>query len=341
MSLMMTAEDLHLKLGRVKIGGTSCKFTLDKCREMTPLINQINELKIKKNAVILAHSYVSPEIIYGVADFKGDSYQLSKDASKTQADIIVFSAVRFMAETAKILSPAKKVLIPSQFSGCSLADSITAQEVKRLKKQYPQHVFVCYINTTADVKAECHTCVTSSNVYDIIEKIPSDKIYFLPDKLMGENVKVEMSVRGVNKEILLYHGTCYVHEQYDPEMIKYLRLEHPGLKVLSHPECNSKVVGLSDYVGSTSQMMRYVKEDKGDTYFLLTECGLTGRLEAEAPHKKFVGSCTQCRYMKSNTLEDIYRVLNAPRPFDEIVLDEEVRHKALNSIEKMFEYVEG
>ena len=338
---MVTVQELHRQLSEVKIGTGTCRFTLDKCREITPLINEINELKAQKNAVILAHSYVSPDILYGVADFKGDSYKLSKDASETDADIIVFSAVRFMAETAKILSPSKKVLIPSQFNGCSLADSINAEDVRQLKKQYSKHVFVCYINTTADVKAECHTCVTSSNVYDIIEKIPSDKIYFLPDKLMGENIKTEMATRGVKKEILLYDGTCYVHEQYDPELIEYLRLEYPKLKVLSHPECSPQVASLSDFVGSTSQMMRYVKEDRGDTYFLLTECGLTARLEVEAPHKQFVGSCTQCRYMKSNTIEDIHRVLKNPRPFDEVILDAKISHKALMSIEKMFEYVES
>ncbi len=233
---MITAELLYQKLANVKLGGTTCKFTLEKCHEIAPLVSEINELKKQKNAVILAHSYVSPEIVYGVADFKGDSYQLSKDASKTDAKIIVFSAVRFMAETAKILSPSKKVYIPSQFNGCTLADSISGEDVKKLKKQYSNHTFVCYINTTAEVKAECHTCVTSSNAYDIVEKIPNDKIYFLPDKLMGENIKIEMKQRGVDKEILLYDGTCYVHEQYDPELIEYLQLEYPGLKVLSHPE---------------------------------------------------------------------------------------------------------
>ena len=338
---MMTAESLYQNLANVKIGGSICKFTLEKCREIAPLVNEINELKKQKNAVVLAHSYVSPEIVYGVADFKGDSYQLSKNASKTDADIIVFSAVKFMAETAKILSPTKKVYIPSQFNGCTLADSITGEKVKQLKKKYPDHTFVCYINTTAEVKAECHTCVTSSNVYDIIEKIENDKIYFLPDRLMGENIKIEMTKRGIDKTILLYDGTCYVHEEYDPELIEYLRLEHPGLRVLSHPECSPSVAKLSDYVGSTSQMMNYVKRDAGETYFLLTECGLTSRLEVEVPHKKFVGACTQCRYMKSNTLKDILRVLKNPKSFDEILFPEDIRERALKSIKNMFFYVEN
>ena len=340
-AIMITAEDLHQKLAGVKGPTGSCQFSLSRCEELAPIINEIVEIKEKKKAVILAHSYVAPEIVYGVADFKGDSYMLSKKAAGTEAEIIVFSAVRFMAETAKILSPEKKVYVPSQFNGCTLADSISGEDVRKLKTRYPDYIFVCYINTTAEVKAECHTCVTSSNVYRIVEKIPSDKIYFLPDRLMGENLIREMKERGINKDIELYDGTCYVHEQYNPRMIDALRVEYPGLKVISHPECSPEVAKRADYVGSTSQMMSYVKEDAGETYFLLTECGLTSRLEAEVPDKKFVGSCTQCRYMKSNTLLDILRVLKSPRPYDEVFLEESVRQRALESIERMFEYTEG
>ena len=191
------------------------------------------------------------------------------------------------------------------------------------------HTFVCYINTTADVKANCDVCVTSSNVYHIVETIPNDKIFFLPDKLMAQNVIMEMKKRGVNKEILYSEGTCYVHEQYDPEMIQYLRLENPNVKVLSHPECNSAVLNDSDYVGSTSQMINYVKTTDAESFFMLTECGLTSRLQLEVPEKKFIGSCTMCKYMKSNTLEDVLRVLKQPDTEDIIQIDSKTIFAAL------------
>ncbi|MGE4169513.1 MAG: quinolinate synthase NadA [Candidatus Margulisiibacteriota bacterium] len=337
---MITAEALYEKLKHVKVGANTCVFTPEKCQQIAPIINEINTLKRQQNAVILAHSYVSPEIVYGVADYVGDSYELSKYAKTTDAQTIVFTAVKFMAETAKLLNPEKQVLVPSKNNGCSLADSITGEDVRRLKDQFPEHTFVCYINTTADVKAECDVCVTSSNVYDIVEAIPNDKIYFLPDRLMGENVKNELARRGVAKTIDWWHGTCYVHEAYDPEMIDFLRLEHPGLKVLSHPECGAGVLSASDFVGSTSQMVDYVKKTDADAFFMLTECGLTNRIQVELPQKTFVGACTMCKYMKSNTLEDIRRVLQSAEPADTIVLSKETQLKALHCIDAMFEYTE-
>jgi quinolinate synthase len=341
MTATMTTETLFDTLKDVRLGGTTCLYPIDKCAELTPLINDINRLKKEKNAVILVHSYVSPEIVYGVADFVGDSYGLAKDAMSTDADVIVFVAVKFMGETAKILNPDKEVLIPSELNGCTLADSLSGDDVRRLRKEHPDHTFVCYINTTADVKAECDVCVTSSNVNDIIQKIPNDKIYFLPDKLMGRNLIEEMKRRGVDKEIKLWHGTCYVHEEYDPDTVQYLRDAHPGLQVLSHPECSPGVLHLSDYVGSTSQLLNYMQENAPETVLMLTECGITSRLQVEMPHIKFVGSCSMCRYMKSNTLADIRRVLDAPREQDTIRIDEETRRRALTCIEAMFEYVEG
>lgn len=335
---MITATELFEKLKNVKIGGTTCLFTQEKCEKLTPLINEINSLKKEKNAVILAHSYVSPEIIFGVADFVGDSYELSKKAVEAKADTIVFSAVKFMADTAKLLNPSKTVLIPGKNNGCSLADSITGKQVKELRKKYADYTFVCYINTTADVKAECDVCVTSSNVYDIVEKIDNKNIYFLPDKLMAKNVINEMNLRNVDKNIEYWDGTCYVHEEYDSDMITYLRNEYKSVKVLSHPECSPQVLQASDYVGSTSQMINYVKESKEDTFLMLTECGLTSRLEVEVPNKKFVGTCTMCRYMKSNSLEDILRVLKSPDKEDIIEIDTITRKNALSCINKMFEF---
>lgn len=334
----ITAETLYEKLKHVKVAANTCLFTEEKCTEMAPLINEINALKKEKNAVILTHSYVSPEIIYGVSDYVGDSYELSKNAKEASADIIVFSAVKFMAETAKLLNPTKEVRVPNKLNGCSLADSITGDDVKQLRQKYPNHTFVCYINTTADVKANCDVCVTSSNVYHIVETIPNDKVFFLPDKLMAQNVIMEMKKRGVNKEILYSEGTCYVHEQYDPEMIQYLRLENPNVKVLSHPECNSAVLNDSDYVGSTSQMINYVKTTDAESFFMLTECGLTSRLQLEVPEKKFIGSCTMCKYMKSNTLEDVLRVLKQPDTEDIIQIDQGMSERALSCIDAMFDY---
>src|SRR3989338_11564014 len=215
----MSAEQLHEKLKNVKVGGNVCHYSLKKCEELAPVVNEINALKAKKNAIVLAHSYVSPEITYGVADFVGDSYEIRKNALKSDAQTIVFAAVRFMRETAKILNPEKEVLIPGLLDGCTLAESITTFDVRLLRKQFPGHTFVCYINTTADVKAECDVCVTSANVYTVVENIPNDKIYFLPDKLMGQNLIIEMKRRGIPKDIRYFTGTCYVHEEYGEEQI--------------------------------------------------------------------------------------------------------------------------
>jgi quinolinate synthase len=260
MTTKLTAAELYQTLKNIKVGGTVCKFSLKKCEEMVPLINEINELKEQQNAVILVHSYVSPEIIYGVGDFVGDSYKLSKDALSTKADKIIFAAVRFMGETAKVLNPEKEVLIPGLLDGCTLADSINADQARELKKQYPDYTFVCYINTTAEVKAECDVCVTSANVYTVVENIENDKIYFLPDKLMGLNLIDEMKNRGVQKDIKFYNGTCYVHEEYDAEQIFKIRTEYPDVKVVSHPECKPDVCRQSDFIGSTSQMLSYMRK---------------------------------------------------------------------------------
>ncbi|MBI3602220.1 MAG: quinolinate synthase NadA [Candidatus Omnitrophica bacterium] len=334
----MTAQQLYEKLKDIKLGASVCQYSLKKCEELIPLINEINELKEEQNAVILTHSYISPEIIYGVSDFVGDSYKLSKDALTTSAQTIVFVAVRFMGETAKILNPEKEVLIPATLDGCTLADSINAAQVRALRKEYPGYTFVCYINTTAQVKAECDVCVTSSNVYTIVANIPNDKIYFLPDKYMGENLRNHFKRRGLNKDIQYYNGVCYVHEEYTIEDILKIRLEYPDAKIVSHPECNSTVVDNSDFVGSTEQMLKFIRGTKAQEFLMLTECGLSSRLQAEFPDKKLVGSCTMCKYMKSNTLENILRVLKNPTDADRVVLGEGIRLRALKSIEAMFFY---
>lgn len=336
---MSTSGKLYEQLKSVQ-AGTSGPYTEERCRELAPLVDEINRLKKEKNAVILAHSYVHPEIIYGVSDFTGDSYKLSKDAKAAEADLILFVAVKFMAETAKVLNPGKEVRIPSRQNGCSLADAITGEDVRRLKTEHPDFTFVCYINTSAAVKAECDVCVTSSNVYDIVERIPSDKIYFVPDKLMGENLQDEMKRRGVDKKILLYDGNCYVHAEYDADRIDRLRKKYPKIQVLSHPECCREIVQKSDVVASTSGMMNYMRQDDGDAYLLLTECGLAGRAQVEMPGKNFIGPCLECKYMKSNSLEDIRRILIDPDPEDIIEVSDAVRDGALRCIDNMFKYAE-
>ncbi len=315
-----------------------CQYSLKKCEELVPIINEINELKEEKNAVILAHSYISPEIIYGVSDFVGDSYKLSRDALTTKASTIVFVAVRFMGETAKILNPEKEVLVPAALDGCSLADSINAETVRDLRRQYPDHTFICYINTSAQVKAECDVTVTSANVYKVAKDVPNDKIYFLPDKFMGQNLKNYMERQGIKKDIKFYSGTCYVHEDYGMDDILKVKLEYPDAKIVSHPECNSAIIDNSDFVGSTEQMLGYMKETSSKQFLMLTECGLSARLQSEFPDKQLVGSCTMCKFMKSNTLEDILRALKNPLPKDRVILDEPTRLRALKTIEAMFRY---
>jgi quinolinate synthase len=207
-----------------------------------------------------------------------------------------------------------------------------------LRKEFSDYTFVSYINTTAEVKAECDVCVTSTNVYDIVQNIPHDKIYFLPDKFMGQNLIAEMKRRGLKKDIRYYTGTCYVHEEYNAEEIQRIRLEYPNAKVISHPECRPEVCRHSDFVGSTSQMLQYMQTSEAKEFLMLTECGLSSRLQVEMPHKRLVGSCTLCKYMKSNTLSDILRVLKNPTDRDRVVLDETIRLKALKCIEAMFRY---
>lgn len=336
----MTAQELYETLKNIKVGGNYCHYSLKKCEEMIPLINEINRLKKEKNAVILVHSYVSSEIIYGVGDYVGDSYALSKNACETDADIIIFAAVRFMGETAKILNPHKKVFVPGSEPGCTLADAIDGEGVKKLRKEFPDYTFVCYINTTADVKAECDVCVTSGNVYNVVQKIANDKIYFLPDKLMGINLVDEMQRRGVNKDIKYFDGTCVVHEEYTADDVEKIRLEYPDVKVVSHPECKKEVCDLSDYVGSTSQMLTYIDNTEAKDFLMLTECGLSARLQVERLNKNLVGTCTLCKYMKSNTLENILKILKNPTAENEVHIDENVRVRAEKCIQAMFDFTE-
>jgi len=331
------ADRLLCSLMHVECDPRGRTWNLETCREIAPLTLEINRLKKEKNAVILTHSYVEPEIIYGVGDFKGDSYHLSLMAKQAKAQIIVFVGVVFMAETAKILSPEATVVVPDRGSGCSLADSIDGDGVRKLKALYPDATVVCYINSAADVKAESDVCVTSGNVYAIVQKLPARRILFVPDRLMAENVRTEMKARGVDKEIISSDGTCMVHDQFTPAQIVEARAQFPGLKVVAHPECTEDVAALADYVGSTGGMMKYVKTTPAPYFLMLTECGLVGRLEVEAPEKTFIGGCRLCPYMKLNSLEKVRDALLAPRPDQIVMLDEGLRLRAARCIERMFE----
>jgi len=302
------------------------------CQMFAPLTLEINTLKREKNAVILAHSYQTPDIIYGIADYIGDSYQLSKNAQETDAELIVFCGVRFMAETAKILNPSKQVLLPSPAAGCSLAESITAEDVRKLKSQHPEVPVVTYVNTTAEVKAECDACCTSANALKIIEAFPNESIIFIPDKFMAKNLQ-----KLTTKKLITWDGSCIVHEEFKASKIQQFKQKYPGLKVLAHTECAPEVVAASDFAGGTNDMMKYVEKVEAPSYMLVTECGLNDRMRAEFPQKDFLGMCGLCPYMKQNTLGLIAQALRNPRRDQIIEMSEDVRKGAERSLLKMFE----
>lgn len=331
------AERLLRSLMHVECDPHGRKWNYETCRGIAPITLEINRLKKEKGAVILAHSYVEREIIYGVGDFKGDSYYLSRKAKESNARVIVFAGVVFMAETAKILSPGATVIVPDRGSGCSLADSTDGEDVRKLKALYPDAAVVCYINSSAEVKAESDVCVTSGNVYDIVTSLPASRVIFVPDRLMAENLRVELRRRGVAKQIISSDGTCLVHDQFTHAQIEAARAQFPGLKVVAHPECPPEVAGAADFVGSTGAMMGYVRGTDAPYFLMLTECGLVGRLEVEAPEKRFIGGCRLCPYMKLNSLEKIRDALLRPRPDQIVTLDEGLRLRAARCIERMFE----
>ena len=269
-----------------------------------PLVEKINKLKKEKNAVILAHSYMTPEIYHCVADIVGDSLLLAKESQKAKADIIIMCGVHFMAETAKILNPDKKVLIPDMSAGCSLAESITGDDVRLLKEKYPGVPVVSYVNTSADVKSETDICCTSSNAVEIVESLGVDKVIFLPDEYLAQNVAAQTKVK-----IISYKGTCIVHERFTPEEIKEYRKNYPGIVVLAHPECPPDVVAEADYTGSTSKMSNYVKVNKPKKVLMVTECSMSDNVAIENPEVEMIKPCNLCPYMKKITLEGIYNSL--------------------------------
>lgn len=299
---------------------------------MKELIEKINILKKEKNAVVLAHCYQNVEIDE-VADFVGDSLYLSQQAAKTDADIIIFAGVYFMAQTAKMLSPDKKVLLPRMESGCLMADMINLKQLRAFKAKYPDVPAVCYINSTAEVKSECDMCVTSSNALRVVESMGVDKVLFLPDTYLGK--WVESQLKGV--EVITFPGFCPTHLRIKPDDILKAREKYPNAKILAHPECHQAVTKLADYVGSTTGIMDYAKRSNATTFVIATEKGVVDRLKRDCPDKEFIliKDNIVCPNMKWHTLTDIYNALINEE--HEITVDEEIASKAVKCIDRMLE----
>ncbi|WP_333866716.1 quinolinate synthase NadA [Sphingobacterium sp.] len=301
------------------------------------LVKEIQRLKKEKNAVILAHYYQESEI-QDIADYIGDSLGLSQEAAKTDADLIVFAGVHFMAETAKILSPTKKVILPDAKAGCSLSDSCPPHLFAKFKEQYPDHLVITYVNCTAELKALSDIVCTSSNAVQIVESLPKDqKIIFGPDRNLGAYVK-----KKTGRDLVLWNGACMVHEIFSQDKIDRLRSEHPEAKFIAHPECEDHILANADYVGSTAGMLKFTQNDVAQSYIVATESGILHQMQKASPHKTFIPAppnnacaCNDCPHMKLNTLEKLYNCLKYESP--EILLPEDVIFRAQRPIERMLE----
>jgi len=299
------------------------------------LFHEIERLKKEKNAVVLAHYYQEPDI-QDVADYIGDSLGLAQQAAKTNADMIVFAGVHFMAETAKILNPTKKVVLPDLKAGCSLAESAPAGLFKRFKEKYPDQVVISYINCTAQIKALSDIICTSSNALKIIESLPSNQpIIFAPDKNLGAYLN-----KKTGRNMLLWNGACIVHEMFSLEKITKLKLRHPKAKLIAHPECEDAVLRLADFIGSTTQLLKYAVQDDCNEFIVATETGILHQMQKDAPDKTFIPAppdnscaCNDCPFMKLNTLEKVYLCMEYEKP--EITMNEELRLAALKPIQRM------
>lgn len=307
---------------------------------------KINELKKRKNAVILGHNYMEAALFNSIPDYVGDSLALSRIAANSTSDRIVFCGVRFMGETAKILNPGRMVLVPAKVAGCSLASAITAQDVRNLKAKYPGVPVVTYINTYADVKAETDVCCTSGNAVDIVRKLESDTVICIPDEYLAKNVAKETGKRVISASeaitddfrnlMVVWDGRCEVHEQFTVEDIRLARAQFPGTVVVAHPECSPEVVAESDFSGSTTGIIEYVKNSDASKFLILTECSMADNITAENPEKEMLGLCSiRCPHMNEITLEDTLYCLE--NDLYQIELDEEIRIKAKKSLDRMLE----
>jgi quinolinate synthase len=295
-----------------------------------PLVDAINTLKRQKNAVILAHNYQVPEIFWGVADIVGDSLQLAREAQRVEAETIVVCGVHFMGETAKILNPQRRVVVPDKRAGCSLAESITGADVRALRLQYPGVPIVTYVNTSAEVKAESDICCTSSNAVRVVESLGVPRVLMIPDEYLAAYVAANTSV-----EILSWKGHCEVHERFRAVDIERLREDDDGIVILAHPECPPDVIGAADYAGSTSGMIDYVRSHSAQRVMLLTECSMSDNVAAEFPNIEFVRPCNLCPHMRRNTLAKILRSLQTFE--DEITVDAAVADRARSALLRMID----
>lgn len=295
-----------------------------------PYVKAINALKKERNAVILGHNYMTPEIYHGVSDFVGDSLQLAMEATRVEADIIVQAGVHFMAETSKILSPDKMVLMPDMAAGCSLAESITAEGVEEMRAKYPGAPVVSYVNTTAEVKAASDICCTSANAVQIVDAMDSDTVIMTPDQFLAQNVANQSK-----KKVVYWPGSCIVHELYTAEDLRAYRELEPDVKIIAHPECTPEVVAESDFTGSTRGIVDWVHEHKPAKAMLVTECSMASNISDELPEVEFAKPCNMCPYMKKISLEKILYVLHTLD--NQVVVDPEVAVKARQSVQRMID----
>ncbi len=295
---------------------------------LEPLIEEIEALKVERNAVVLAHNYMTPDIFYGVADLRGDSLQLARLAAETEADVIVMAGVHFMAETAKIVNPSKTVLIPDTRAGCSLAESISGADVRLLRERYPGVPVVTYVNTSADVKAESDICCTSSNAVKVVESLGVDRVIFLPDQYLGRWVASQTNV-----DVILWQGSCIVHEKFTGDELRHYRTIWPGVEIIAHPECPPDVLEEADFVGSTSGMIHYVADNKPRQVLMVTECSMADNVAVESPGTEFVRPCVLCPHMQRITVENIRDALVHMR--HEVVVEPTVADRARLAVERM------
>jgi quinolinate synthase len=341
----MTEDQMYQKLKKM-LGDVVPDVEL---RYKAGLAIEINRLKIERNAVILGHNYMEPVLYHSITDFKGDSLELSRKAAQTENDIIIFCGVEFMAETAKILNPNKIVLLPAERAGCSLAASITADDVRALKQRFPGVPVVTYVNTYADVKAESDICCTSGNAVAVVNSLDADTIIFLPDEYLAKNVAREtgkkiifptsngkgtFSDRDQDFQMIGWKGRCEVHEKYTVDDIRNIRAQFPDVLILAHPECSPEVVSASDYSGSTSAMVKYIEKTSAPRYLLLTECSMGDNVQAAHPEKNMLRLCSvRCPHMNQITMENVLDSLRYTRKIIEV--PEDIRVRAVKAVERM------
>ncbi len=295
---------------------------------LAPIIEEIEELKVRRKAAILAHNYMTPDIFHGVSDLRGDSLALARMAAETEAEVIVMAGVHFMAETAKIVNEEKTVLIPDLRAGCSLADAITGADVRLLRERYPGVPVVTYVNTSADVKAESDICCTSGNAVQVVESLGTDRVIFLPDQYLGRWVAQKTDV-----EIILWEGACEVHERFTAEELRGYRTLNPGIQIIAHPECPPDVLDEADFVGSTAGMINWVKSERPRQVVMVTECSMSDNVAVESPETEFLRPCNLCPHMKRITLENIRNALRDMK--NEVTIDPAIAERARLSVERM------